>query len=420
MALLKFTLQLRPKDDGSQSIRLRVTKDRVARYLPTEHTIKNAAKFWDDDKGCVNRNYENHNTINNKLKQFELQTENKIMEIEKKNPHITCQEIIAHLTDKVSFNVLGMASNYVKSFDPIKEETNFLTFQSRYNVLKKYIGLRSVVVSQITTEWLKAYKKWMEQSIHVGGSKPYSKKTISNNLAFLRTIVKQAVNSGVIQYHENPFLTFPISKEEGNKIPLFPEEIERIRDVKISEDDFYLFHGRNLFLFMYNNMGMRIGDALRLTWSQILDGKFFRYDMHKSDDPMMIKLTDESRAILSYYKKRATIFNNKGGRVFPNIDFACPHVVNPSETKRVKTATKNLNKAMKRLAAKVGIKKNLSTHVARHSWVQAALENDVSMYTIGVALGHSTEVTTRNYTKRGFHLPKLNEINKLVTARQAS
>lgn len=52
---------------------------------------------------------------------------------------------------------------------------------------------------------------------------------------------------------------------------------------------------------------------------------------------------------------------------------------------------------LKEIADLCGIKKNLSTHVARHSFTCIALANKVSMESIAKMLGHSNIKTTKIY-----------------------
>ena len=52
---------------------------------------------------------------------------------------------------------------------------------------------------------------------------------------------------------------------------------------------------------------------------------------------------------------------------------------------------------LKEIADLCGIKKNLCTHVARHSFTCIALANKVSMESIAKMLGHSNIKTTKIY-----------------------
>ena len=58
-----------------------------------------------------------------------------------------------------------------------------------------------------------------------------------------------------------------------------------------------------------------------------------------------------------------------------------------------------MNAYLKEIADLCGIKKNLTTHVARHSFACIALANKVSIECIAKMLGHSNIKTTTIYAK---------------------
>lgn len=409
MAQLKFTLRSAAKSDGTHAIRLRITENRVAGYLSTNYSIKK--EYWNDDKGETTKAYDNSVAFNNVLLNLRVETENKIFDLQRTNKDINCQQIIAQLTEKVSFDLLSMGLEYVNTFKG--SESNYNTFMSRYNVLLRYVGTKHYQIKDVSVQWLKDYYTWMMKPIHVHGKQPFAEKTAMTNLAFVRTIMKQAVDTGIIKYHENPFRTYTLHKVDGDKVPLNYEEMTLMRQLQIDSTDANLYDTKNIFLFMFNCMGMRIGDALQLRWSNIFKEGIMQYKMEKSDDLMTITLTPEAVKILNLYKDRVTDFS---GYIFPFLDRMYPSDPNATVYRRIRMATKYINSSLKRIAKKTGITKNISTHVARHSWVDAALQIGTPMYSIGAALGHENEQTTRNYTKRGFHLPKLNEINQRVVA----
>lgn len=58
-----------------------------------------------------------------------------------------------------------------------------------------------------------------------------------------------------------------------------------------------------------------------------------------------------------------------------------------------------MNSYLKELADICGIKKNLSTHVARHTFACVAIANKVSMESIAKMLGHTDIRTTKIYAR---------------------
>ena len=57
------------------------------------------------------------------------------------------------------------------------------------------------------------------------------------------------------------------------------------------------------------------------------------------------------------------------------------------------------NKALKILARKAGITKNVTSYVARHSFAMCLREKGISIDVIGETLGHQSVLTTKAYVR---------------------
>ena len=56
-----------------------------------------------------------------------------------------------------------------------------------------------------------------------------------------------------------------------------------------------------------------------------------------------------------------------------------------------------MNSHLKEIAAICNIGKNLTTHVARHSWATAAQKHNIPISVISAGMGHASERTTQIY-----------------------
>ena len=59
----------------------------------------------------------------------------------------------------------------------------------------------------------------------------------------------------------------------------------------------------------------------------------------------------------------------------------------------------SINRTLKRLAKKAGIKKNIHNHSLRHLWATSMLDNGVSLERIQLCMGHSDISVTTRYAK---------------------
>ena len=136
---------------------------------------------------------------------------------------------------------------------------------------------------------------------------------------------------------------------------------------------------------------------LKLKWKDFKDGRLF-YVMNKNEKPLSLKVPDKAAKILKYYKKDN--FNNNGF-VFPFLQSA--DYKNPEDIFiKTRTATKVLNKYLKRIAVECSIEKNLSNHIARHSFGNIAGDR-IHPLMLQKLYRHSDLKTTLNYQANFIH-----------------
>ena len=73
--------------------------------------------------------------------------------------------------------------------------------------------------------------------------------------------------------------------------------------------------------------------------------------------------------------------------------------VGQSERNQYRLRQDRVNRSLKAIAVKAGIKQNLTMYCARHSWATIARENKIPVSVISHAMGHTNELTTEVYLK---------------------
>ena len=106
---------------------------------------------------------------------------------------------------------------------------------------------------------------------------------------------------------------------------------------------------------------------------------WIRKAREKTDNMCDIPLLDIPRLILEKYQSNPIC--NEKGLLLPV----------PSNQR--------MNSYLKEIADVCGIQKNLSTHIARHTFASLAIANKVSLESIAKMLGHTDIRTTRIYAK---------------------
>lgn len=178
---------------------------------------------------------------------------------------------------------------------------------------------------------------------------------------------------------KSPFPGFKIKKTINPRMFLTEEEICKIREVELPNENLRI--SRDMFLFMCNT-GLAFSDLYALDENTIessLTGKVIRAERIKTKTPFMVPLTDEAQAIITKYshhriaKKKKMLLP-----VFSNQTF---------------------NKHLKVIARATKIDKELTSHVGRHSYSTTALTAGVPLVTIQRTLGHSDLRMTLHYSR---------------------
>jgi len=203
----------------------------------------------------------------------------------------------------------------------------------------------------------------------------YSKNTIVTTMKKFRHIIEVALNKELI--HKNPFKEFKLQWQKTNRGYLTQSELETIIDFQF--DDKRLEQARDIFVFCAFT-GMAHTDVKHLTNKHIqssFDGKLWiRGKRRKTDIEYHIPLMNTPKMILEKYKGKA------------NDDLAIPvfDIV-------------NYNILLKKIAQSCGITKNVSSHLARHTFATLALTKGVSIESVSKMLGHTKISTTQIYAR---------------------
>ena len=192
---------------------------------------------------------------------------------------------------------------------------------------------------------------------------------------------------------KNPFFAFKLEADRTQKKErLSLEEITKLENLEL-EKGTREYDARNMFLFSFYCAGVRIGDLIQLTWSNIQDGRL-TYEMGKTEKNRSIKLLPKALDILRQYQHKKS----------HSQDFIFPFLRNDINRNNIAYFKKQLeakaaliNKCLKKIAVKAEIEKNLSSHIARHSFADIARKKKTSLLDIQKLLGHSSSKTTEIY-----------------------
>jgi len=142
-----------------------------------------------------------------------------------------------------------------------------------------------------------------------------------------------------------------------------------------------------LFLFAFQARGMSFVDLAYLKKENINE-QIIRYYRKKTGRLLEIRVTSDMEKIMRYF----SLETRDSPYVFPII-----HRDGVPEILQYESALRLQNKRLKVIGRLCGLRKTLSTHVARHTWATVAKGELLPIAVISEGLGHTSERTTAIY-----------------------
>ncbi len=393
MTVAKFKVVLR-KDKvsrhGEAPVCLRITKDRRCTYKTLFHL--NPA-YWDENAQRVKKQCPNAELLNATIAKKRAEMEQETYMLAMTENSVSISTIRNKINTRTSFDLFEYADKYIRE---LLEEGKYSTYKKCKSViwkLRHYVGKETLPIKCITETFLRKYESYLMNTL---GN---NRNTTTVNMKTLGKLVGDIYRNYDLDEHTNPFRKIKFHQEQTERTYLEIEDIKKIQDFKVKLQS-PLYDAREVFLFECFT-GLRISDILTLRWKNVTDNSI-TICMRKTEKSLTIPLHDYVKFIL---KKRRRLLEEDGVKitgekyVFNILKIDVDEASARDALNTISSATAIINKRLKYMALKLGIKKNLSTHVARHSFATMLVTGDVSLFVIKELLGHSDVKVTQIYAK---------------------
>ena len=194
----------------------------------------------------------------------------------------------------------------------------------------------------------------------------------------LKKIINYATRAGYIQ--SNPMASYSLQFKPANRIALTMGELSKLMETDFNRDTLKIV--RDIFIFQCYT-GLSYSDVKRLKEIHIQKGihneLWIKMERQKTEIAFSIPLLQIASDLLNKYADK---FDYDG-------EFLLPVLSN-----------QKMNDNLKIIQEIAGISKNLTTHLARHTFATTiTLANGVPIETVSRMLGHTTLRTTQIYAK---------------------
>ncbi|WP_298511079.1 site-specific integrase [uncultured Kordia sp.] len=401
MASIKILLWKHDKKKNNTfPLAIRITKNRKTRYVFTGEYIKE--KDWNEKEGLVKKSHPNSARLNNFLQKKLSEAHSIALDVETTDKSKTVKSIKKKIVNDNNADFFAIADIYLKNLEERKKFNQSNNDNGRLEIFKTYLGKEHLDFMDLDVTLLDKFKTYLIYKLK------RSERTVANYMILIRTIYNMAIAQGITDKNNYPFGRgkYQIKIPESEKIGLNREEIQLLENVdNITPAQ---QHALNVWLFSFYFAGIRVGDVLKLKWSDFKDNRLY-YRMGKNKKLVSLKVPQKAQAILDIYikdKKKKTDF------VFPNLKG-----VNLKDEKalgiRIKTITRNLNRRLAMVAETLEIDKKLSMHIARHSFGNIAGDT-IPIQMLQKLYRHSSITTTINYQQNFMHKETDDALDKVI------
>jgi len=276
----------------------------------------------------------------------------------------------------------------------VGKDYSFRTLQ-RYKTTKKHLTafinsnfkLEDYPVKEIDTKFINSFIYYLKTELSL------SHNSALKYLSYFKKIVRVAYANGWLE--KDPFYNFKVKLQTIDREFLTKEEIIRIMEKEFTIPR--MEHVRDVFLFSCYT-GLAYVDVFKLTADDIIKGidgnKWIKTKRTKTKTLSSIPILPVAEKLIHKYEN----LESPTGKLLP--------VYSNQKT----------NSYLKEIADSCGIKKNLTFHMARHTFATTVtLSNGVSIESVSKMLGHRSLKTTQHYAK--ILDEKLSEDMNLLKAR---
>ncbi|MEO7530774.1 MAG: site-specific integrase, partial [Sediminibacterium sp.] len=266
-----------------------------------------------------------------------------------------------------------MAELVGREYVPGTHERYNTSYKHTISFLEWKYKVTDLDITRLNFEFITEYEFWLKSVRKCDHNS--TMKYLSN----FRKIVNICIRNGWIQ--RDPFIGFKMTKREVERTALTELELQALSAKKFSIERLTIV--KDIFLFSCFS-GLAYSDVKKLKRSEIVIGidgeKWLISRRQKTDVTARIPLLPKALDIIDRYENNPQcILEN---RVLPVL------------------SNQKMNAYLKEIADLSGINKNLTYHIARHTFATTVtLSNGVPIETVSKMLGHRNLKTTQHYAK---------------------
>lgn len=381
VSILFYAKKAKANRSGLIPIYTRITVSGKRIELSTNRFIK--SDQWSQEGNCMKGNSKEACSINKHLDLLRMQITDAEMELIHQKIPVTVETLKNKL-----LGVSEQKRMLISIFQDHNDKVEALVNQEyapgtleRYKTSLKHtqeflqwkFKVSDIEITDIDHAFIMDYDFWLRTVRKCGNNTTV--KYIKN----FKKIIRLCMANGWLD--KDPFLNYKVKLKEVERTCLSQEEIQAIYEKKFVSQR--LTQVRDIFLFSCYT-GFAYIDVKKLTKSHInigIDGdKWIFTHRQKTDTSTRVPLLPLAEELISKYENHPQCINSEV--LFPVL------------------SNQKMNAYLKEIADVCGINKELTFHIARHTFATTiTLSNGVPIESVSKMLGHTNINTTQHYAK---------------------
>ena len=387
MKILFFVLKTKLLKNGEAPILMRITIN--GQYEETRIQRSVPLKLWNAAKGCSKGKDRASNELNSYLSELATRALEKykelILEQAISTPSLILKRVFGKDTEMRT--LLGAIRQEIKEMEKVVNIDYAPVTINRYkNVLKKlensiptFYDKEDITFHELTPEFIKAF------DLHLKTEVGLCRNTIVRYMKCFKKITNMALAKGWMK--KDAFYGYKMEQDETAPVFLTYDELQTVMNKEFTIPRLALV--RDIFIFACFT-GLAFVDVSTLKKEDMVQdnngdwwirkGRIKLMHRRKASSICNTPLLPVPLAILKKYENNPVCI--KKGYCLP---VPC---------------NQKMNSYLKEIADFCGIKKNITTHVARHTFgTTITLANNVPLQDVSVMLGHASTRMTQHYAR---------------------
>lgn len=378
---VRFIIRCTKARPGIAAIYARVTVNKKRIEIALKQTVD--PLLWNGSKGCVEGNKEVARKINPYIEEVryklmeayqEMRLQDKLINAESlKRVFIGEEKALSSLVSLMTYHRANANSTLRKG--TLKNYAATEKYLLRF--LKHRHKASDIFLEELNFQFITEFELFLRTTKPLASQNPLGDNGVMKHMERLKKMVTMAVKMEWIS--KDPFVRYKLRFKKSEREFLLMEEMDILGNTGMPNQK--LEKCRDIFLFCCYT-GLAYIDLFHLTPDNILlgidGGTWLKTTRQKTDVKVSVPLLTPALDLLTKYKDDRSL--QKQGRILP-----CP-------------SNQKVNEYLKEIGKLCGFRKNLTFHLARHTFATSVtLNNGIPLETVSKMLGHTKLSTTQVY-----------------------